>query len=95
MVGERRGELSLTEAETIEALRRAGFAQGVWNDVTGDALSAMASGKAITPAPDGLSVSTVMGPRFGGMLANIQRNLREGRVRLVMGLYEASTKRMT
>lgn len=82
----------LTKAETIEALRRAGFADGVWNDVTEKALAAMASGQAVTPAADGLSVGTLMGPRFGQMLANIQRNLREGRVGLVMGVYEADGK---
>ncbi len=83
----------LTKAETIEAFERAGFAQGVWKDVTGQALLAIASGKAVTPAPDGLNVGTVMGPRFGGMLANIQRNLQEGRVRLAMGVYDASSQR--
>jgi sarcosine/dimethylglycine N-methyltransferase len=76
----------LTKAETIQALQQAGFEQGSWQDVTEPSLQAFAN--APTPAPDDLNLGTVMGPRFMGMLANLRRNLSEGRVRLVVGVYD-------
>jgi sarcosine/dimethylglycine N-methyltransferase len=76
----------LTRAETIRVLQQAGFEKGNWHDVTELSLQALAN--LPKPAPDDLNLRAVMGPRFSGMLANFQRNLSEGRVRLVMGIYD-------
>jgi sarcosine/dimethylglycine N-methyltransferase len=76
----------LTKAETIKVLQHAGFEKGSWQDVT--ELSVQALANLPTPAPDDLNLRAVMGPRFSEMLMNFQRNLSEGRVRLVMGIYD-------
>jgi len=74
----------LTEAETAAAFRQAGFEPGGWKDVTAAAVAGF--GQPRPPVPPGPSLAAVMGPRFAGMAANLARNLREGRVRLVMGV---------
>jgi sarcosine/dimethylglycine N-methyltransferase len=76
----------LTKAETINVLQQAGFEEGNWHDVT--ELSVQALANLPMPVPDDLNLRAVMGPRFSAMLANFQRNLSEGRVRLVMGVYD-------
>lgn len=75
----------LTKDETLQALQQAGLEQGSWQDVTEPSLQALAN--LPTPAFADLNLGAVMGPRFMGMLANLRRNLAEGRVRLVMGVY--------
>lgn len=72
----------LTEVETVEALRDAGFVTGVWRDVT-------ESGVAGGPAPSaaGLSLGTLIGPRIMELLQNLRENFQNGRLRLVMGSY--------
>ncbi len=77
----------LTEAETRAALRTAGFSLTAWKDVTAEALAWFATPR--PPASPGLSLTTVMGPRFPLMGANLARNLREGRARLAMGVAQA------
>ncbi len=74
----------LTEAGTTEALLRAGLKPGIWKDVTAAAVTGLSQQK--PPSSPGLDLSVIMGPRFRVMAANLARSLREGRVRLVMGV---------
>jgi SAM-dependent methyltransferase len=76
----------LTEAETLTVLNESGFRPLHWLDVTAEAL-AWAAQPRRAPA-GGASLISVMGPRFAGMAANFARNLREGRVRLFMGVFQ-------
>ncbi|HET6609920.1 MAG TPA: methyltransferase domain-containing protein [Rhodopila sp.] len=77
----------LTEAETQAVLGKSGFKPLHWLDVTAEALA-----WASQPRPSAAgrpSLAAVMGPRFAGMSANFGRNLREGRLRLMMGVFQA------
>ena len=76
----------LTEAETIQALLRTGFQPSIWKDVTAEAIASF--GRQRPPPTPGQGLAVVMGPRFTGMAANLARNVREGRVRLAMGVCE-------
>ena len=82
------GETSFlfTEAETITALQRAGFTVAAWNDVTTEVAEWF--GQQRPPAND-FSLGIILGPRLAEMLANLARNIREGRVRFVMGVCTA------
>jgi hypothetical protein len=79
------GETSFlfTEAETITALQRAGFTIAAWNDVTAEVAEWF--GQQRPPAND-FSLGIVLGPRLAEMLANFARNIRENRIRFVMGV---------
>jgi len=79
------GETSFlfTEAETITALQRAGFTIAAWNDVTAEVAEWF--GQQRPPAND-FSLGIVLGPRLAEMLANFVRNIRENRIRFVMGV---------
>jgi sarcosine/dimethylglycine N-methyltransferase len=83
------GETSFlfTEAETITALQRAGFTIAAWNDVTAEVVEWF--GQQRPPAND-LSLGIVLGPRLAEMLANLARNIRENRIRFVMGVCTAN-----
>jgi hypothetical protein len=72
--------------ETVTALQRAGFAIAAWNDVTAEALQWIGRQR---PPTQGFSLGVVLGPRLGEMSANLARNIREGRVRFVMGVCTA------
>ncbi len=77
----------LTPEAMREALVRAGFAEVSWADKTdaGRAWAAeMQARREAKPAPLGLHI--VMGPQFADMAANLGRDLREGRVRLVQAI---------
>lgn len=74
----------LTERETIAAFEGAGFVLKTWHDVTEGVVEWFAS--APVALPHGLSLATLLGPRFGALTANFARNVREGRVRIVMGM---------
>jgi sarcosine/dimethylglycine N-methyltransferase len=76
----------LTQDETSSVLVTAGFTITAWNDVTMDALKWIGQQR---PPAQGFSLGVVMGPRFGEMSANLARNIREGRVRFVMGVCTA------
>jgi sarcosine/dimethylglycine N-methyltransferase len=82
------GETSFlfTEAQTIIALQRSGFTIAAWNDVTAEVVEWFGQQK---PPANDLSLGTIVGPRLAEMLANLARNIREGRVRLVMGVCTA------
>jgi ubiquinone/menaquinone biosynthesis C-methylase UbiE len=75
----------LTEAETRAVLDQSGFRPLHWHDVTAEALTWAAQ-----PRPAGAAtLGAIMGPRFGAMSANFGRNLQQGRLRIVMGVFEA------
>jgi hypothetical protein len=61
----------------------AGFTITAWNDVTMEALKWIGQQRPLT---QGFSLGVVMGSRLGEMSANLARNIREGRVRFVMGV---------
>jgi sarcosine/dimethylglycine N-methyltransferase len=79
-----------TQDETSSVLVKAGFTITVWNDVTIEALKWIGQQR---PPTQGFNLGLVMGPRFGQMSANLARNIREGRVRFVMGVCTADGAR--
>jgi len=79
-----------TQDETSSVLVTAGFTITAWNDVTIEALKWIDQRR---PPGQGFNLGLVMGPRFGEMSANLARNIREGRVRLVMGVCTADGAR--
>jgi len=79
----------LTKAATIEALESARLFLNAWHDVTDEALSWLeqqGTGRQRSSSSPGLSLAAVMGPRFATMAANLAQNIRDGRVRLAMGV---------
>jgi sarcosine/dimethylglycine N-methyltransferase len=72
--------------KTSSVLVTAGFSITTWNDITIEALKWFGQQR---PPTQGFSLGVVMGSRFGEMSANLARNIREGRVRLVMGVCTA------
>jgi hypothetical protein len=74
----------LTEQQTVAALERAGLTLERWEDVT-DAVAAWFA-HAPPAVPQGVSLASLMGPRFGAMSANFARNIGEGNVRVAMGI---------
>jgi sarcosine/dimethylglycine N-methyltransferase len=80
----------LTDAETRAVLGKTGFVVEVWNDVTQELIEWF--DKVQLPAlqaagQQGPTLKLVMGKRFGEMAENFSRNLREGKVRLVMAVF--------
>jgi hypothetical protein len=63
-----------------------GLKDSAWNDVTIEALKWIGQQR---PPTQGFSLGVVMGSRLGEMSANLARNIREGRVRFVMGVCTA------
>lgn len=78
----------LIEDETVAALLRAGLQVTRWDDVGQEALGWMGQRPPSTTAGT-FDVATVVGGRMSGMAANFARNLREGRLRLAMGVCTA------
>src|SRR5260370_3922835 len=83
------GETSFlfTGAETITALQRAGFTIAAWNDVTAEVGG---WSRQQEPPANAFSLGIVIGPRLAEMLANFARNIRENRIRFVMGVCTAN-----
>jgi len=79
-----------TQDETSSVLVTAGFTISAWNDVTIEVLNWIGQQR---PPTQGFNLGLVMGPRFGEMSANLTRNIREGRVRFVMGVCTADGTR--
>jgi len=73
-----------TSDETAAALGRAGFSAPSFYDASKQAIAWFAEAR--PPEPGAPSLAMVMGPRFPEMVATLARNVREGRVRLVMGV---------
>src|SRR6516162_9466929 len=79
-----------TQDETSSVLVTAGFTIIAWNDVTIEALNWIGQQR---PPTQGFNLGLVMSPRFGEMSANLARNIREERVRFVMGVCTADGTR--
>jgi len=79
----------LTEAQTLEAVETAGFRTLVWQDQTDTAKAwfAQASASGPPPAPN---LGLVIGPDFPRVIANLARNLMEGRVGVLAAVFEAA-----
>ena len=71
-----------SDADTRTALEEAGFRAILWIDDTDPVLDWF---KAVTagPASPGPNLGLVMGPEFGAATANLARNLRENRLRVL------------
>ena len=76
----------LTKDETSSLLATVGFTITTWNDVTIEVPNWIAQQR---PAAQRISLGVIMGPRFGEMSVNFARNIREGRIRLVMAVCTA------
>lgn len=73
---------ALTEAQTTKAMEGAGLTIEIWNDVNAEAVAWSGQPRLPTQGP---SLVTLLGPGFPVMAMNPARNLREARLRLVMG----------
>ena len=78
----------LTADETRAVLEQAGLRVDTLEDVSSEALGWVAQQQQAGPPP-ALNTGMVVGPRMGPMVANFGRNVKEGRVRLVMGVCTA------
>jgi SAM-dependent methyltransferase len=78
----------LTESETVAVISAAGFEMETLRDVSSEALGWAASQQG--PPSASASLATVMGERMAGMAANFARSIREGRVRLMIGVFTAA-----
>ena len=79
----------LTAEATIAVLERAGLPVTAWQDVSDEALGWLGQQQQAGP-PQAVDGGLVVGSRMGPMVANFARNLREGRVRLAMGICAAA-----
>ena len=77
----------LTADETKTTLARAGLRVNTWEDVSEQALGWV--GQQQAGPPPVLTTGLVVGPRMGSMVANFGRSVKEGRVRLAMGVCNA------
>ena len=78
----------LTAAETRAAIEPAGFRTLAWRDDTENAKAWFAQLRDSGPPPP-LNLSTVMGPDFAQLAANLGRNLAEGRLGILTAVFEA------
>ena len=80
----------LTAAETREAIQPAGFRTLTWRDDTETAKewAAMLRASGPQPAPN---LGVVMGADFAQLSANLGRNLMEGRLGTLIGVFEAAS----
>ena len=91
----RRPELSflLTSEQMKAALAAAGFAELSWADKTAEGIAWFNELQAKYQAEPPLGLHVVMGKEFAGMAANLARNFREGRARLVQTIVKAPVMR--
>lgn len=82
---DRANSFLLSAAETVAAIGAAGFRSLLWQDETEAAKDWMATMKP-PPTPN---VSLAMGLDFPDLVANLGRNLRDGRVGVASGVFEA------
>jgi len=80
----------VTANEMSHALAQQGFRVASWVDSTeaGIAWFAERASERKTDAAGKIGIQVVMGPNFGVMVANLARNLREGRAALVQTVWE-------
>ena len=88
----------MNERETRAVLGAAGFAEVSWEDKTGAALEWLAQQRAAAPSSPSpgkapLGLPAVMGPDFPAMVANLGRNMAEGRLRLVQTIQRQVPRR--
>lgn len=81
----RRPEISflLTPNAMRDVLHQSGFTEISWKDTTEVGLAWLAQQQPTRQSADTLTLGVVMGPEFPTMAANLGRNLKEGRARLV------------
>jgi sarcosine/dimethylglycine N-methyltransferase len=80
----------LTAAQTRAAIEAAGFRTSTWRDDTAAAKAWIAQLRASGPPPSP-NLSTVMGPDFAELAANLGRNLMEGRLGILTAVFEAAS----
>ena len=78
----------LTAAETRSAIEAAGFALVSLDDVTQQAM-VWAAQQGPPAQPGGANAGMIVGARMAEMAGNFVRNLREGNVRLMLGVADA------
>ena len=78
----------LTADETRSVLEEADFTVTALNDVTDEAMG-WAARQGPPTQPGGANAGMIVGARMAEMAANFARNLREGRVRLAIGIATA------
>ena len=79
----------LTAAATREAIEPAGFRTLAWQDDTEAAKAWVVQLRASGPPPS-LNLGVVVGPDFAQLFASLGRNLMEGRLGVVTGVFEAA-----
>jgi sarcosine/dimethylglycine N-methyltransferase len=80
----------LTADATREAIEAAGFRTLAWQDDTEAAKAWVARLRASGPPPSP-NLGVVMGPDFAQLSANLGRNLMEGRLGILMAVFEAGS----
>jgi ubiquinone/menaquinone biosynthesis C-methylase UbiE len=80
--------LLLTPEATRDVLTTTGFREILWTDKTGLALHWFAEARSQLATSPPLSIAVIMGPQFLEMAENLERNLQEGRVQLVQGIFQ-------
>lgn len=78
----------ITAAATRDAIEAAGFRARVWQDDTKAVAAWFAETRAAGPPPPP-NLGVVMGPDFPQLTGNLGRNLLEGRLGVVMAVFEA------
>ena len=72
-----------------ELLHAVGFAELIWVDVTASTLAVItAPPTVVSAAPSSLGLHLLLGERCGEMQQNLMRNLAEGRIAVVQGVFE-------
>ena len=79
----------LTAPATREAIEPAGFRTLAWQDDTEAAKAWVVQLRASGPPPS-LNLGVVVGPDFAQLFASLGRNLMEGRLGVVTGVFEAA-----
>mgnify|MGYP006420844105 CR=1 FL=1 len=71
------------------AIAGAGLAETAWRDITADALASLreARGARARGEPEAPGPQLILGPEFLDMRANLARNLEEGRLGVIQGLW--------
>ena len=80
----------LTAAATREAIEPAGFRNLAWRDDT-EAAKAWAAQLRASGPPPSPNLGVVMGPDFAQLVANLGRNLMEGRLGILTAVFEAAS----
>jgi sarcosine/dimethylglycine N-methyltransferase len=82
----------LTAAATREVIEAAGFSTSAWQDDSEAAKAWIAQLRASGPPPSP-NLAVVMGPDFAQLLANLGRNVLEGRLGILTAVFEVAPSR--